>query len=166
MLRAAAWQRVDPWKHQICKSDTHYHARRYPKLTQYSLCVHMWLSSIECLNSADGFVQIGPEDLIHARDLQFSSFALVELGRRVVLDDAADLLLVGLPVLLEQVEGIGLGGRLWVGLVEERLDTEQNLPDGDGGLPAFFLVQDGQADGAGRVDVWVEERRGEFTWQC
>jgi hypothetical protein len=111
-------------------------------------------------------VQIGPEDLIHARDLQFSSFALVELGRRVVLDDAADLLLVGLPVLLEQVEGIGLGGRLWVGLVEERLDTEQNLPDGDGGLPAFFLVQDGQADGAGRVDVWVEERRGEFTWQC
>jgi hypothetical protein len=39
MLRAVAWQRVDPWKHQICKSDTHYHARRYPKLTQYSLCV-------------------------------------------------------------------------------------------------------------------------------
>jgi hypothetical protein len=125
------------------------------------------LSSIECLDSSDGFVQIGPEDLIHARDSQFSSLVLVvDLGRRVVLDDATDLLLVGLPVLLEQVEGIGLGGRLWVGLVEERLDAEQNLPDGDGGLPAFLLVQDRQADGAGRVDVWVEERRGEFTWQC
>jgi hypothetical protein len=37
------------------------------------------------------------------------------------------------------------------------------LFDGDGGLPGLFLVEDRKADGAGRVDVWVEERWGEFA---
>jgi hypothetical protein len=44
------------------------------------------------------------------------------------------------------------------------LDSEEDLFDGDGGLPGLFLVEDREADGAGRVDVGVEERRSEFAW--
>lgn len=45
------------------------------------------------------------------------------------------------------------------------MDTEENLLDSDGGLPAFFFVENGQADSAGRVDVGVEERRNELAWR-
>lgn len=82
---------------------------------------------------------------------------------RVVLDNLLDLLLVRGAVLLEQVERVGLGGRLRVRLVEQRLDAEQDLLDGDGRAPALLLVQDRQADGARGVDVWVEERRDELA---
>jgi len=44
------------------------------------------------------------------------------------------------------------------------LDSEEDLFDGDGGLPGLFLVEDRKTDGAGRVDVRVEERWGEFAW--
>jgi hypothetical protein len=43
------------------------------------------------------------------------------------------------------------------------LNAEKNLLDGNGGLPGFLFVEDRQANGARRVDVWVEERRGEFA---
>jgi hypothetical protein len=36
------------------------------------------------------------------------------------------------------------------------------LLDGDGRTPVFLLVEQRQADGAGGVDVRVEERRGEL----
>ena len=74
-----------------------------------------------------------------------------------------DLLVVGGTVLAEQVVGLGLGRRLRVGLVEQRLNAEEDLLDGDGGLPAFFFIENGQADGSGRVDVGVEERRDELA---
>jgi len=74
-----------------------------------------------------------------------------------------DLLVVGSAVLAEQVVGLGLGRRLRVGLIEQRLNAEEDLLDGDGGLPAFLFVEDGQADGSGRVDVGVEERRDELA---
>lgn len=44
------------------------------------------------------------------------------------------------------------------------MDAEENLLDGDGGLPAFFFVENGQANSAGRVDVGVEERRNKLAW--
>jgi hypothetical protein len=44
------------------------------------------------------------------------------------------------------------------------LDSEEDLFDGDSGLPGLFLVEDRKTDGAGRVDVRVEERWGEFAW--
>jgi len=43
------------------------------------------------------------------------------------------------------------------------LYSEQHLLHGDGGPPSLFLVQDGEADGSGRVDVWVEERGDELA---
>lgn len=92
-----------------------------------------------------------------------SSLSSSLLRRGVLLDDALHLLLVRLAVLLEQVERVGLGRGLWIRLVEQRLDAEQDLLDGDGGLPALFFVEDGEADGARGVDVWVEERGGEFA---
>lgn len=92
-----------------------------------------------------------------------SSLSSSLLRRGVLFHDALHLLLVRLAVLLEQVERVGLGGGLRVRLVEQRLDAEQDLLDGDGGLPALFFVEDGEADGARGVDVWVEERGGEFA---
>ena len=86
------------------------------------------------------------------------------LRRGVLLDEAPDLLLVGLLVLFEEVEGVGLRGGLGVWLVEERLDTQEDFFNVYRGLPAFFFVEDGEADGAGGVDVGVEERGCEFAW--
>jgi hypothetical protein len=85
------------------------------------------------------------------------------LWRRILLDDVLDLLLVGRPILLEQVERISLRRRLRVRLVEQRLYAQQNLLDRNRRLPAFFFVEDGQTDGAGGVDVGVEQRGNEFA---
>jgi hypothetical protein len=78
------------------------------------------------------------------------------LWRGILLDDVLNLLLVRRPVLLKEVERIGLRGRLGVRLVEQGLYTEEDLLDRDRGLPAFFFVENGQADGAGGVDVRME----------
>lgn len=82
---------------------------------------------------------------------------------RVVSDDLLDLLVVGSAVLTEEVVGFSLSGRLGVGLVQQRLNAEKNLLDGDGGLPAFLFVENGQADGARGVDIGVEEGRDELA---
>ena len=42
------------------------------------------------------------------------------------------------------------------------LDAEEDLLDGNCRAPVLLLVQDAQADGAGGVDVGVEERRHEL----
>ena len=86
------------------------------------------------------------------------------LGRRVLLNYGAHLLIIRCAVLLEEVESVCLRRRLRVWLVEQRLDTQQDLLDCDSRLPAFLLVEDREADGAGGVDVGVEERRDEFAW--
>lgn len=62
---------------------------------------------------------------------------------RVLFDDLLDLTLVCSSIFLEQVICICLGGRFGVGFVEQFLDAEEDLFDGDGRLPAFFFVQDG-----------------------
>ena len=55
------------------------------------------------------------------------------------------LLVIG-PVLAEAGVGLGLGRILNVGVVEEVLDAEQDLLDGDGGPPVLLLVQDGETN--------------------
>ena len=85
------------------------------------------------------------------------------LRRGILLDDLLDLALIRSLVLFKQIERVGLGGGIRVGFIEEGLDTEQDLLDVYRGLPAFFFVEDGEADGARGVDVWVEERGYEFA---
>ena len=51
-------------------------------------------------------------------------------------------LLVVRPVLAEAGVGLSLGGVLDVGVVQEILDTQQDLLDGDGRPPVLLLVQD------------------------
>lgn len=90
-------------------------------------------------------------------------FPHCSLRRGVLPDDPLHALLVFGAVLPEQVIGVGLRGRLGVGLVQEVLDSEQEFPDGDGRLPRLVLVEDREADGARGVYVRVEERRDEFA---
>ena len=71
-----------------------------------------------------------------------------DLGCRVLPDHSAHLLVVRRAVLLEEVECVCLRRRLRVWLVEQRLDAEEDFFDGDGRFPAFFFVEDGEADGA------------------
>lgn len=85
------------------------------------------------------------------------------LGCWVVSHDPLDLVLVCCAVLLEEIVGIGLCWRVWVGVVEKVLDTEENLLNRNRWLPSFLLVQNGQADGSRGVDVWVEEWGNEFA---
>lgn len=84
--------------------------------------------------------------------------------RRILLDDRPDLPIVSRAVLLEEIVRVRLRGRLRVRLVEQRLDAQQYLFDCDCRLPALLFVQDGEADGARGVDVWVKERWNEFAW--
>jgi hypothetical protein len=76
----------------------------------------------------------------HARGLAQASAQ--PLGRRVLLDDAADALLVLALILLEQAVGLGLRGRVGVGRVEQLLDADEDLLDVDSWLPGLLFVQD------------------------
>ena len=69
-------------------------------------------------------------------------FLLSSHGPRLCPDP---LLVIG-PVLTEAGVGLGLSRVLNVGVVQEVLDPQQDLLDGDGGPPVFLLVQDGEAD--------------------
>lgn len=87
------------------------------------------------------------------------------LRRGILLDNAAHLLLVRDAVFFEEIEGVGLGWGFGVWFVEEGLDTEEDFLDGDCRFPAFFFVEDGEADCAGGVDVGVEEWGHEFAFR-
>ena len=58
----------------------------------------------------------------------------------------SDPLLVISPVLTEAGVGLGLSRVLNVGVVQEVLDTQQDLLDGDGRPPVLLLVQDGETN--------------------
>jgi len=90
------------------------------------------------------------------------------LRRRIILDDSLHLPLIASTILLEQIVCFSLGWRVGVWLVKQRLNAQEYFFDGDGGFPAFFFVEDGEADCARRVDVWVEEWGYKFTlwWLC
>ena len=81
----------------------------------------------------------------------------------VFLHNSLDLRLVGWPILLEQVVSISLSRGIRVGIVEEILNAEENLFDGNSWLPTFFLVQDREANCTRGVDVRVKERGNEFA---
>ena len=93
-----------------------------------------------------------------------SSLMSSDLRCWVVLHHAPNLSLVSRSILLEEIVGVRLRGRVRVGVVQEILDAEEYLSDRDGRLPALFLVQDREAHRTGRVDVRVEEWWREFTW--
>lgn len=62
-------------------------------------------------------------------------------GCGVLLDDGLDLAIVCGPVLFKQIVCIGLGWRFGVGIVQQVLDAQENLLDGDCWLPTFLLIQ-------------------------
>lgn len=61
--------------------------------------------------------------------------------RRVLPHDLLDLFLVLGAILLEQVICFSLSRRLRVDLVQQHLDSQQNLLDRDCRFPAFFLIE-------------------------
>ena len=61
--------------------------------------------------------------------------------RWILLDNAFDLFVIGLAIFLEEVIGISLGGRLRVWIVEQILNPNKDLLDGDRGFPTLFFVQ-------------------------
>jgi hypothetical protein len=69
-------------------------------------------------------------------------------GRSILPHNLPHSLFIRGAVLLEQIIRVRLRRALWVHLVQQHLDPEQDLFDRDGGFPAFFFVQDAQADGA------------------
>lgn len=75
-----------------------------------------------------------------------------------------DLVLICSPIPSEEVVCVSLSWRVGVGVIEKVLNSEEDLLDGDGRLPALLFIQDRQADGARGIDVGVEERWDEFAW--
>jgi len=75
-----------------------------------------------------------------------------------------DLFLVLGSVLLEDLERISLGRRFGIRIVEKVLDSQKNLLNGDGWLPCLLLVQNTEANGAGRIHVGMKQRRVEFAF--
>lgn len=46
---------------------------------------------------------------------------------------------------------------------EEKGEQRTNLSNSNGWSPTFFFIDEGKTNGSGRIDIWVEESRGEFT---
>ena len=92
------------------------------------------------------------------------SFGLI-LGGEVL-----HLLDILFAVVLVEVQGFLLCGTLNVGLiVDQFLDAQQDLFHCYVGLPVFFIVEDGEADCSGGVDVgvwedWFEDAFGGSDW--
>ena len=73
--------------------------------------------------------------------LWYNVHGLSKLALRLHLArNLAHATLVGGTVLLEEVERVGLGGVARVRVVEQVLDTQQDLLDGNCRLPALFLI--------------------------
>lgn len=89
--------------------------------------------------------------------------SILRLGCRILPNDALDPLLVFYFIPLEEVVRLGLRGRLGVGIVEQILYAQKDLLDGNGRFPGLVFVEDRKADGAGGVDIRMEQRRNEFT---
>lgn len=85
------------------------------------------------------------------------------LRRRVLSDDPLDFGFICCLVFLKEVVCIRLRWRIGIWVIEKILDAQQDLLDRDCRLPAFLLVQNRQTDGAGRIDIGMEEWRNEFA---
>lgn len=86
-------------------------------------------------------------------------------GRRIPPHHVPHLPRILLPILPKQRIRLALGRALRIRLVQQTLHPQQNILDRDRRPPPLILVQDGQAHRAGRIDVGVEERRGEFAFR-
>ena len=75
-----------------------------------------------------------------------------------------DSLLVLSAILLEEIVGVGLRRTIWVDLVKQHLNSEQDFLDSDGWFPSLFFVEYTQADCARRIDVRMKKGRGEFAF--
>lgn len=54
-------------------------------------------------------------------------------------------------------------GGLWIGIIEQILNALEDLFDCNGWLPSLLFIQDRQANGSRRVDVWVEKGWDKFA---
>ena len=70
---------------------------------------------------------------------------------------------IGRSILLKHGECFALSGIVWVWIVEQVLNAQQDLLDRDSRFPTLIFVEDGKTDGARGEDVRVEERRGELA---
>lgn len=57
------------------------------------------------------------------------------------MNDLTDFAFIRRTVLLKEIIGFGLSGRLRVRVVKQILNTEQDLLDGDCGTPVLLLVK-------------------------
>lgn len=85
-----------------------------------------------------------------------TAVTLPDLRRGVVPHDLTDLPVILLGVAFEQGVCVCLRRRVGIGLIEQGLDSEDDVFECDGRLPVLVFVKDGQADGATGVDVRVE----------
>ena len=83
---------------------------------------------------------------------------------RIVFHNGFDLLFVGLAISFEEVIRISLCWRIGIWIVQQVLDTEENLLDSDGWLPTLFFIQDGKANSTGGIDVGVEKWGNKFAY--
>lgn len=67
---------------------------------------------------------------------------LHDLHGWVLLDNLLDTPLICRAILLEKVVGVGLRRGLRVRVIQQVLDSEKDLLDGDGRAPCFLFVKD------------------------
>lgn len=82
----------------------------------------------------------------------------------IVFDDTLHLSFVSLAIFLEEIVSVCLSWGFGIGLIEELLNSEEDLLNGDGRFPALFLVQDRQADRSRGIHVWMKQWWDEFAW--
>ena len=75
----------------------------------------------------------------------------------IIFDDLLDLSLVLRLIFLKNVVGFRLSGRVWIRIIQQILNTNDNLFDGDSRFPTLFFVENRQTDCAGWVDIGMEE---------
>lgn len=91
-------------------------------------------------------------------------FARFSFSRSWILtNDAANPLFVLDSVSLKKVVCLSLGRGLWIGIVEQILDTQEDLLHSNGRFPCLFFVEDREADGARRINVGMKQRRNKLA---
>lgn len=85
------------------------------------------------------------------------------LRTRVLLYNFPYLPFICGTVIAVQVVGIGLRRRFGVWVVEEILDSEEDLSDGDSWSPRLLLIEDRKADRSGWIYIGMEKRWDEFA---
>ena len=82
----------------------------------------------------------------------------------VLFDHLAHTFLISGSIFLENVVCICLRRRFGIGVVQQVLNSNENLLQCDRRAPGFFFIQDREANGARGIDIRVEEGRSEFAY--